>query len=178
MGRGSWLAIVHGLQRMNCWWEYEMIQFSSVHSLSRVWIFVTPWTAACLASLSITNSWSWLKLMSIKLVMPSSHLIFCHPLLLLPSIFPRISFFSDESVLRVRCSHDEMSYIILFKIKKKIWYNQTSDNTLKKAVSLRYMHAYLHSTFFFITKRWRQPKFPLVDEEINKNPSHTHVMEY
>ena len=60
---------------------------------------VTPWTAACQASLSITSSRSLLKLMSIKLVMPSNHLIFCHPLLLLPSIFPSIRVFSKESVL-------------------------------------------------------------------------------
>ena len=63
---------------------------SSVQSLSRVRLFATPWTAARQASLSITNSWSLLKLMSITLVMPSNHLILCHPLLLLPSIFPSI----------------------------------------------------------------------------------------
>ena len=67
----------------------EAISFSSVQSLSRVWFFVTPWTAALQASLSITNSWSLLKLLSIALVMPSNHLI----LLLPPSIFPRIRVF-------------------------------------------------------------------------------------
>ena len=72
--------------------------FSSVQSLSRVRLFVTPWTAACQASLSITNSWSLLKLMSIELVMPSNHLILCHPLLP-PSSFPSIRVFSNESVL-------------------------------------------------------------------------------
>ena len=77
-------------------------QFSSGHSLSHVRLFATPWTAACQASLSITNSQSLLKLMSIELVMPSSHLIFCRPLLLLPSIFPRIRVFSNESVLCIR----------------------------------------------------------------------------
>ena len=61
---------------------------SSVRLLSHVWLFAAPWTAACQASLSITNSWSLLKLMSIELVMPSNHLLLCHPLLLLPSIFP------------------------------------------------------------------------------------------
>src|SRR5574341_271269 len=76
--------------------------FSSVQSLSCVRLFVTPWTAACQASLSITNSWSLLKLMSIVSVMPSNHLILCHPLLLLPSIFPSIRVFSNESVLRIR----------------------------------------------------------------------------
>ena len=74
----------------------------SVQLLSLVWLFVTPWTAARQASLSITNSWSLLKLMSIESVMPSNHLIFGCPLLLLPSIFPSIRVFSNESVLRIR----------------------------------------------------------------------------
>ena len=76
--------------------------FSSVQSLSRVRLFVTPWTTARQASLSITNSQSSLKLMSIELVMPSNHLILCHPLLLPPSIFPSIRVFSKEAVLRIR----------------------------------------------------------------------------
>ena len=67
---------------------------SSVQSLSCAWLFATPWTAACQDSLSITNSWSLLKLMSIESVMPSNHLILCHPLRLLPSIFPSIRVFS------------------------------------------------------------------------------------
>ena len=78
------------------------VQFSSVHSLSHVQLFATPWTAACQASLSVTNSRSLLKLMSIKSVMPSNHLILCHPLLFLPSIFPSITVFSNESVLYIR----------------------------------------------------------------------------
>ena len=69
---------------------------------SHVRLFVTPWTAALQASLSITNSWSFLKLMSIESVMPSNHLILCHPLLLLLSIFPSIRVFSNESVLHIR----------------------------------------------------------------------------
>ena len=77
-------------------------QFSSVQSLSRVWLLVIPWTAACQASLSITNSRSPPKLMSIESVMPSSHFILCRPLLLLPSIFPSIRVFSNESALRIR----------------------------------------------------------------------------
>ena len=76
--------------------------FSSVQSLSRVLLFATPWTAACQASLSITNSRSLLKLMSIESVMPSSHLILCRPLLLLPPISPRIRVFSNESTLHMR----------------------------------------------------------------------------
>ena len=79
-------------------------QFSSVQSLSRVWLFETQWTAACQASLSITNSQSLLKLMSIKSVIPSNHLILCRPLFLLPSIFPSIRVFSNESALRMRWS--------------------------------------------------------------------------
>ena len=78
------------------------VQFSSVQSLSHVWLFVTPWTAASQASLSITNSRSSLKLMSIKSVMPSNHLILCRPLLLLPSIFRSIRVFSNESMLHIR----------------------------------------------------------------------------
>ena len=78
------------------------IQFSSVQPLSCVCLFVTPWSAARQASLSITNSWSLPKLMSIELVMPSNHLIFCRPLFLLPSIFPSIRIFSNESDLRIR----------------------------------------------------------------------------
>ena len=74
----------------------------SVQSLSHVWLFMTPWTAACQASLSITNSRSLLKLMPIKSVMPSSHLILCHPLLLLPPIPPSIRVFSNKSALRMR----------------------------------------------------------------------------
>ena len=80
-------------------WDYIP---SSVQLLSHVPLFATPWTAAHQASLSITNSWSLLKLMFIELVMPSNHFILCHPLLVLPSIFPSIRVFSSESVLRIR----------------------------------------------------------------------------
>ena len=76
--------------------------FSSVQSLSRVQLFATPWIAACQASLSITNFWSSSKLMFIKSVMPSSHLMLCYPLLLLPPIPPSIRVFSNESTLLIR----------------------------------------------------------------------------
>ena len=76
-------------------------QFISVQSLSRVWLFATPWTAVHQASLSITNSQSLFKLMSIESEMPSNHLILCRPLVLLPSIIPSIGVFSNESVLRI-----------------------------------------------------------------------------
>ena len=75
---------------------------NSVQLLSRVGLIATPWTAACQASLSITNSWSSPKLISIESVMPSNHIILCHPLLLLSSIFPSIRVFSNESALHVR----------------------------------------------------------------------------
>ena len=87
----------------SCPSNHDLIsQFNSVQSLSHVWLFATQWTAACQASLSITNSWSSLKLMSLELVMPSNHLILCRPLLLLPSFFPRIRIFTSESVLHIR----------------------------------------------------------------------------
>ena len=82
---------------------YYSVQFSSVQFLSCVRLFVTPWTAACQASLSITNSWSSFRLASIESVMPSNNLILCHPLLLLPPIPPSIRVFSNESTLRMRC---------------------------------------------------------------------------
>ena len=78
----------------------------SVQLLSHVRLFVMRWTAACQTSLSITNSQRLLKLISIKLVMPSNHLILCHLLLLLPSVFPSIRVFSNESALRIRCPKD------------------------------------------------------------------------
>ena len=93
-----------------CAIEYNFLKFifrlfitsiNLVQSLSHVWLFAIPWTAACQASLSVTNSWSLLKLMSVDSVMPSNHLIFCHPLLL-TSIFPSIRVFSNESVLHIR----------------------------------------------------------------------------
>ena len=86
----TWLLVLHAFQ------------FSLVQLLSHVRLFETLWTAACQASLSITNFWSLLKLMSIESVMPSNHLILCHSLLLLPSIFPTIRVFSNESALCIR----------------------------------------------------------------------------
>ena len=78
------------------------VRISSVQSLSCVRLFATPWTSAWQASLSITNSWSLVKLMSIQSLMPSNHLILCHPLLFLPSVFPSIRVFSNELVLPIR----------------------------------------------------------------------------
>ena len=97
--------ILHHLSHMNPFQVPPMelfSPFSSVQSLSHVRLFAIPWTAAFQASLSITNSWSLLKLMSVESMMPSNHLILCHPLLLPPSIFPNIRVFSNESVLHIR----------------------------------------------------------------------------
>ena len=99
-----------GLQRVRHDWAtatflliyFLIIQFSSVQSLSRVQLFATPWIAACQASLSITSSGSSLRLTSIKSVIPSSHLVLCRPLLLLPPIPPSIRVFSNESALHMR----------------------------------------------------------------------------
>ena len=134
------------------------IQFSSVAQLC---LFSTPWTAACQASLAITNSWSLLKLMSNRLVMPSNHLILCHPLLLLPSIIPRIRVFFNKSVLCIRwpkywsfsfniSPSNEYSGLISFKID---WLNLLAvQGTLK---SLLQHHSsktstLWHSAFFIV----------------------------
>ena len=107
--------------------RYDSSSVQSVQSLSRVPLFSTPWTTARQASLSITNSQSPPTPMSIESVMPSNHLILCHPLLLLPSIFPSIRVFSDESVLHIRwpkywsfsfsiCPSNEYSGLISFRM--------------------------------------------------------------
>ena len=99
---------------------------SSVQLLSLVQLFATPWTAACQASLSITNTRSLLKLMSIESVMPSNHLILCRPLLLLPSIFPSIRVFSNESILCIR--------------RPKYWsfsFNISPSNEFSRLISFR-----------------------------------------
>ena len=103
-----WVAPTFFDHCKKCCYEYLCICIwvNSVQSLSRVWLFESPWPAALQAFLSITNSWNLLKLMSIKLVMPSNHLILCHPLLFLPSIFPSIRVFSNESVLCIRWPKD------------------------------------------------------------------------
>ena len=106
--RHDWSDLAAATARKSLQWPSFVIAkdcndstISSVQSLSRVWLFVTPWTAARQASLSITNSRSLLKLMSIESVMPSNHLNFCHPLLP-PSIFPSIRVLTNESVVHIR----------------------------------------------------------------------------
>ena len=134
---------------------------SSVQSLSHVWLFVTPWTAAHQASLSITNSQSLLKLMSIESVMPSNHLILCHPLLLLPSIFPSIRVFSNEPVLCIRwpkywsfsfsiSPSSEYSRLISFRMD---WLDLLAvQGTLKSLLQHHSSKASIlwHSTFFMV----------------------------
>ena len=134
-------------------------QFNSVQSLSRVRLFVTPWTAARQASLSITNSQSLLKLLSIESVMPSNILIICCPLLLPPSIFPTIRVFSSESVLRLRwpkyCSFsfsmslcNEYSGLIPFRID---WLDLLADQgTLKSLLQHHSSKASISLTLSFL----------------------------
>ena len=134
--------------------------FSSVQRLSHVWLFVTPWTAACQASLSITNSRSLLKLMSIESVMPSNHLILCR-LLLLPSIFPSIRVFSNESALRIRwpkywsfsfniSPSNEHSGLISFRVK---WLDLLAVQGTRKSLLQHHSikaHILLCSAFFIV----------------------------
>ena len=136
-------------------------EFSSVQSLSRVRLFVTPWTKARQASLSITNSWSPPKLMSIESVMPSNHLFLCRPLLLLPSIFPRIRVFSNESALHIRwpkywsfsfniSPSNEHSGLISFRID---WLDLLAvQGTLKSLLQHHSSKASIlwHSAFFIV----------------------------
>ena len=141
-------------------WHPAATLFSSVQTLSR-WLFVTPWTAACQAYLSISNSRSLLKLTSIELVMPSKHLILCHPLLLPPSIFPSIRGFSNESVLPIRWPKDwsfsftispsnEYSGLISFRID---WFDLLAvQGTLKSFLQNHSLKASIlrHSAFLIV----------------------------
>ena len=139
--------------------ECASVQFSSVQSLSHVQLFVTPRTAACQASLSITNSRSPPKPMSIESVMPSNHLIFCRPLLLLPSIFPRIRIFSNESALHIKWPKDwsfsispsnEYSGLISFRMD---WLDLLAvQGTLKSLLQHHSSKASIlrHSTFYIV----------------------------
>ena len=135
--------------------------FSSVQSLSRVRLFETPRTTACQTSLSITNSWSLLKLVSIESVMPFSHFILCHRLLLLPWIFPRIRVFSNESALRIRwpkywsfsfniSPSNEYSGLIFFRMN---WLDLLAvQETLKSLLQNHSSKASIlwHSPFFIV----------------------------
>ena len=151
---GSWQVIWNRI-------SHDFISCSSVQSLSRVWFFATPWTAARQASLSIANSQSLFKLMSIESVMPSNHLILCRPLLLPPSIFPSISVFSNESVLRIRWPNywsfsfsispsNEYSGLISFRID---WFDLLAvQGTLKSLLQHHSLKGSIlqHSAFFIV----------------------------
>ena len=139
----------------------SVTKLSSVQSLSRVQLFAIPWTAARQASLSINNSQSLLRLMSIELVMPSNHLILCHLLLLPPSIFPSLWVFSNESVLHIRwpkywsfsfsiSPSNEYSGLISFRI---YWFDLLADQgTLKNLLQCHSSKALIlqHSAFFIV----------------------------
>ena len=153
---------VHSLLVTPSYWLHNNSVSISVQSLSRVQLFATPWTVARQASLSITNSQSLLKLMSIESMMPSNHLILCRPLLLLSSVFPSIRLFSNESVLPIRwpkywsfsfsiSPSNEYSGLIAFRID---WFDLLAvQRTLK---SLHQHHnskaSILWHTAFFIVQ--------------------------
>ena len=108
------------------------LQFNSVQSLSHAWLFATPWITVCQASLSITNSWSALKLMSIESVMPSNHLILCYPLLLLSSIPPSIRDFSNETTLRMRWPKYWSFSFSIIPFKEHLGLISFSNSTVQK----------------------------------------------
>ena len=125
---------------LNLYLYLSMYQFSLVQSLSRVRLFATPWTAARQASLSITNSRSLPKLMSTDSVMPSNHLILCRPLLLLPSIVPRIRVFSNESALRIKWpKYWSFSFTIYVYLQLCISMSMSIDRYIKPSI---YLHNY------------------------------------
>ena len=147
---------------------FSAVQFSSVQSLSRVWLFETPWIASLQASLSITNSWSLPKLMSTESVRPSSHLILCHPLLLLPPIPPSTRVFSNESVLRMRWpKYWSFSFSIspsnehpgLISFRMDWWDFLAVQGTLKSLLQHHSSKASIlqHSAFFTVQLSFRLP---------------------
>ena len=151
------------LKCLNSCWNITNVTYmsSSVQSLSRVWLFATPWTAAHQTSLSITSSRSLLKLMSTESVMPSNHLILCHPLPLPSSMFPIIRVFADESALRIRwpkywsfsfniSTSDEYSGLVSVRMD---WLNLLAvQGTLKSLLQHHNSKASIlwHSTFFTV----------------------------
>ena len=153
---------------------------SSVQSLSPVQLFVTPWTAAHQVSLSITNSWGLLKLVSIESVMPSNHLILCHPFLLLSSIFPSITVFSIESALCIRWPKywsfsfsisPSNEYSVLISFRFDCFDLLATQGTLKSLLHHHSSKASIlqHSAFFFgptltsIHNYWKNNSFGWMD---------------
>ena len=159
-----------------CQCHTVLINISSVQSLSHIRLFATRWIAARQASLSITNSWSSLKLKSIESVMPSSHLILCCPLLLPPSIFPSIQLFSSESVLHIRwskyCSfsfsispYNEYSWLISFRIDwlDLLAVQESSPTPQFKSINSSAL-SFLHSpTLQSIHDHWKNCSFDYTD---------------
>ena len=143
-----------GLQHMNFEGTQTLSPFV-VQSLSYVWLFATPWTAACQASLSITNSRNLLKLMSIE-SMPSHHLILCHLLLLLPSIFPSIKVFSNDLALRIRCPkywRFQLQHQFFYWIFRVEWFDLLAvQEALKSLFQHHISNASIlwHSAFFMV----------------------------
>ena len=140
--------------KLNIFEEHFISSFSSVQSLSHVRLFVTPWTAVRQASLSITNSQSSLKLMSIEPVMPSSHLILCCLLLLLPPIPPSIRIFSSESALRERWSKYWSFFFTLFQNIKLAIKSQKRSPFHYPQVSALFLSFEYKEYFSFIRKQW------------------------
>ena len=169
--------------------------FSSVQSLSCVQLFATPWTAAHQTSLSITNSRSLLILMSIESGMPSNHLILCHSLLLLPSIFPSMRVFSNESVLHIKWPNsNEFSGLISFRLDlfavqrtlksllqhhsskasvlwcSALWSSNSTPGYISRQNynSKGYVHSWISriAALFLIARKWKQAKCPSTDEWI------------
>ena len=137
--------------------EYS-VQFSSVQSLSHVWLFATPWIAARQASLSITNSWSSLRLTSIKSVMQSSYLILCRPLLFLPPIPPSIRVFSNESTLCMRWP--------------KYWSFSFSIIPSKEIPGpMEYYSGIKKNVFEVVLMRWMKLE-PIIQSEVSQKEKH------
>ena len=156
-----------------------IITYVIVQSLSHVWLFETPWTAACQASLPFTIFQSLLRLVSIELVLPPNHLVLCPPLLLQPSIFPSIRFFSSESVLSIRwpkywsftfsiSPSNEYSGLILFRID---WFDllavqgtlESSPITQFKSINSLALSLLYGPTLTSIHDYWKNHSFDYID---------------
>ena len=140
---------------------FFLCTISSVQSLSHVWLFATPWAAACQAFLSFTNSQSLLKFTSIQLVMPSNHLILCRPLLLPPLIFPRVRIFSNESVLCIRrpeywsfqLQHQSFQWIFRTDFLEDwlVWFPCSSKDSQESSPTPQFKSInFWHSAFFMV----------------------------
>ena len=155
------VLVVLKMEIRKCWvLNHKVFVVAAVQPLSHVWLFETSWTAARQAPLSFTISWSLLKFMSIELMMPSNHPILCHPLLLLPSVFPSIRVFSNDSALCMRSKYwsfsfsispsNEYSGLISFRID---WFDLLAvQGTFKSLLQYHSLKASIlwHSAFFMV----------------------------